>query len=96
MTIIIIFLSILFLYNFKNCRFLTSEIKEGPTYESGIDLSGNDNCLEVIPDNASPPCMTSNPKPNCSFLYFDLETTGFGKLFNLKFTDLPKTGRFFV
>lgn len=59
-----------------------SEIKEGPTYESGIALSSNENCLEVIPDNTSLPCITSNPKPNCTFLYFDLETTGFGKLFN--------------
>lgn len=67
----------------KATQVFTSEIKEGPTYESGIDLSSNENCsLEVIPDIVSHPCMTSigncSPKPNCSFLFFDLETTGFG------------------
>lgn len=65
-------------------------------YEFGIDLLGNDNCLEVIFDNVLFLCMIFNLKFNCSFLYFDLEIIGFGKLFNLKFIDLLKIGRFFV
>ena len=54
-------------------------------YQSGVDLSNDDiTSFEEIPDHVSIPNSTSlvtvDPTPNCSFLYFDLETTGFGKL----------------
>ena len=70
---------------FFQLKVFTSEIKEGTMYQSGVDLSNDDiTSFEEIPDHDSIPNSTSlvtvDPTPNCSFLYFDLETTGFGKL----------------
>ncbi|XP_078324290.1 uncharacterized protein LOC144622581 [Crassostrea virginica] len=71
------------LKNAKSTQVFTSEIKEGTMYQSGVDLSNDDiTSFEEIPDHVSIPNSTSlvtvDPTPNCSFLYFDLETTGFG------------------
>ena len=54
--------------------------KRRTLYQSGVDLSNDDiTSFEEILDRVSIPnstsLVTADPTPNCSFLYFDLETT---------------------
>ncbi|XP_061173390.1 uncharacterized protein LOC133182560 [Saccostrea echinata] len=58
----------------------TSEIKEGTTYESAIDLAGTlqPDHLQEIPDRTLPPASSSLSNDENTFLFFDLETTGLG------------------
>lgn len=60
----------------------TAEIKEGATYQSGVDLIDNNQSTEEIPDVMIPPIprVVNNNDQKNTFLYFDLETTGLGKI----------------
>lgn len=59
----------------------TAEIKEGTTYQSGVDLNPSATSsasTEEIPDTVVRPTPTVVDKGNHTFIYFDLETTGLG------------------
>lgn len=61
-----------------NKQVSTSEVQEGATYTSAIDLAGNveSEHLQDIPDNAPSPVSSSLSSNNSSFLSSDLTTTG--------------------
>lgn len=59
----------------------TAEIKEGTTYQPGVDLNPSATSsasTEEIPDTVVRPTPTVVDKGNHTFIYFDLETTGLG------------------
>jgi uncharacterized protein YprB with RNaseH-like and TPR domain len=60
----------------------SSEIREGTTYETSVDENNNREGLEditEIPPPLSKPRSTPIVNDDCTFVYFDLETTGLGK-----------------
>lgn len=65
--------------NSRGNKLTSAEVREGPTYEPGVefnDLEVDD--VEAIPPPNYPP-LESPPLGSGSYVYFDLEATGFGK-----------------
>lgn len=63
----------------KSSQISVSEIKEGTTYAPGVSLCSTEKVEEEIPDCKSAPVPSSvSSQSGSSFVYFDLETTGFG------------------
>ncbi|XP_062602535.1 uncharacterized protein LOC134264259 [Saccostrea cucullata] len=60
----------------------SSEIREGTTYKTCVDLNNNEGDMENITEIPPPlrkPQSTPIVHDQCTFVYFDLETTGLGK-----------------
>ncbi|XP_061195134.1 uncharacterized protein LOC133203355 [Saccostrea echinata] len=60
----------------------SSEIREGTTYKTCVDLNNNEEDMENITEIPPPlrkPQSTPIAHDQCTFVYFDLETTGLGK-----------------
>lgn len=69
------------------------EIREGPTYQSGIDMEVLQQDTTEIPSNCPAPTATPiQATDNIHLMYFDLETTGLGKL---SFLHVPQFTRVF-
>ena len=57
----------------------STETREGPTYESSIDMREGVVDVTEIPPPVLAPTATPLENENNPIIYFDLETTGFGK-----------------
>ena len=70
-------------YELKNShqnKTTTTEMREGLSYETAVDVAGySAESTEEIPPPMQPPVQRALPQQLYTRVYFDLETTGFGK-----------------